>query len=278
MVSGGTPAMAVLIEAWGGGGRTILCQLDIGGRLLEEPVAQILLSNLVEYCRTTSLPPRLRETRLAIPPEGIRKGAFDTARFITDPKPDDLKTALGVIVLLTSADAPAPGTGCDLAKLISDGAPIMVQSCFEEEIVGALNHLIGELWPPDSRRTPPPKLIAAALEEKPRIECDYAQPLAWGIPAEKIERALDGAEKVNTVRPDRELPSFHSAVQPGILAALECGKGRIVFCALPVDDVENKDRAWLVGQSVNNMALSVQDIGGYPVRGKQLQRTAEGGR
>jgi len=277
MVSGGAPAMPVLIEAWGEGGRTILCQLDMGQRLLEEPVAQTLLGNLVEYCRTTSLPPHLRETRLAIPPEAIRKGEFDTTHSIVNAKPDDLKKALGVIILLTPTDAPVPAAGCDLARLISDGAPVLVQSCFGEEIVGALNHLIGELWPPDSRRTPPPKLLAIALEEKPRIECDYAQPLAWGIPAEKVARALDGAEEVNTVRPDRELPSFRCAIQPGILMALECGKGRIVFCALPVEDAENKERAWLVGQSVNNMSLSVQDIGGYPVRGEQPPRTADGG-
>ena len=75
---------------------------------------------------------------------------------------------------------------------------------------------------------------------------------------------------------EMRIASFHSAMQPGILTALECGKGRIVFCALPVDDAENKDRAWLVGQSVNNMTLSVQDIGGYPVRGKQLPLMVNG--
>ncbi len=278
MVSGGTPAMPLLIEAWGEGGRTVLCQFNIGRNLLDEPAAQILLRNLAGYCSAVSPPPRLRETRLAVPPEGIRKGEFDSARFIADPKPDDLKRALGVFILLTPTDEPAPEAGCDLAKLIAGGAPFMAQSCFGEEIVAALNHLLGELWPADSRRTPPPQVTTSALDDNPRIECDYTQPLAWGIPAEKIERALDGAEQLRIVRPDHERPSFHCAVQPGILTSLDCGKGRMVFCSLPVNDAENKDRAWLVSRFVNNMPLSVRDAVGYPVRVEQPPRTAEGGR
>ena len=264
MADGGAPALPVVMEVWGGGGRTVLCQGGMGRRIEEDPAAQILLRNLIEYCRAVPAP-RVQETRMAVSADAIRRGKFDTARFIAAPDAEAVRKSHGLIVALTREGDPGVGPGFDLAKFVAEGGRVVVQSAMGDEMIAALNGLVLEVRPADPRLPPLPRLVAKAPEDG-RVECDYGQPLAWGLAVDRVERALAGADGLRAVGGDRPSPEFHVAVKPGVLSALQCGKGRIVLCAAPVDDPDNVERAWLLRQAVNNAALFMEGATGYPVK------------
>lgn len=264
VVDGATPSRPILLEAWNGGGRTLLCQADVGRRLSDDPAAQLILRNVIDYCRTPP-PQRARETLLAVMPEAVRRGRFDSVRLAPTPGDDAIKQALGLLVIVTPAGAPAPGPGCDLAALLADGGRIVVQSSFGPEMLGALNALAAEACSAGNSATRPPELVAASRSDA-RVECDYEQPPAWGIPADRVERALAGADDARAVGVAKPSPLFSEAVKPGVLTTLQCARGQIVLCALPADDPGNADRAWIVRQVVNNTGLYTGAGGGYPVQ------------
>jgi hypothetical protein len=132
----------LVAQYWGENGRVILCQLEVGRRLAQEPVAQLVLRNLLSYAREVPLPAPRKAVRFAVPPEALEGGKFNTARFVLEPKKEDLKGAAAVLILLVhKGDESAMTPGFDLGQYLSDGGKLLVQSRFGPELMEALNQL-----------------------------------------------------------------------------------------------------------------------------------------
>jgi hypothetical protein len=243
-------------QYWGGNGRVIMCQLEVGRRLAEEPAAQLVLRNLLSYAREVPLPAPGRTVRFAVPPAALADGKFHAAAFVPEPKAEDLKTAAGLLVLvLPKGDDGAVPPGFDLSRYLAQGGRLLVQSAFEPEFVAALNHLARTTWP-DKPNLPLPKFSAASVVQPKAVQLRRAKPLTWGISAEDLERSLDGVEDRRSLKAEPDVPEFTALAEPGFLAEFRREKSRLVLCALPVDDPENEPRARVVRQIIANLALT----------------------
>ena len=122
----GKDNLPLVAQYWGENGRVIVCQLEVGRRLAMEPVAQLVLRNLLSCAREVPLPARRKAVRFAVPPEALADGKFNTARFVLEPKKEDLKGAAGVIVLLLpKGDESAVIPGFDLDSYMAEGGELV---------------------------------------------------------------------------------------------------------------------------------------------------------
>lgn len=246
LVARGPDPRPLLTEFRAAKGRVILCQMEIGARLESDPAAQLLLRNLVQYARLAPAPlPRF--LRLAAPADGIAKGRF--VRFQLNPNAQALREARALFHIPASAGP--DGGEPDLVRLLREGHTALVQSAFDEATVSALNDLMRSIQPSKGRDAPAMR-FGPAVEGVPE-SLDYDQPLLWGIPASKLARALDGADDAHFLLPERPYPGFRALTTPGVLAKLERGDVRLLFCALPPGDPENPDRAWVVERIRDNI-------------------------
>jgi hypothetical protein len=251
----GKDNLPLVAQYWGENGRVIVCQLEVGRRLAKEPVAQLVLRNLLSYAREVPLPARRKAARFAVPPEALTDGKFNTTRFVLEPKKEDLKSAAGVIVLLLpKGDEGSITPGFDLDSYMADGGKLFVQSPFGPEFLEAVNHLARSAWQ-DKPYLPLPRFVAASVEDQRPIQIRYAKPLAWGISAEDFQQSLGEAEDRRSLNAEPDVPEFLAITEPGLLAEFRRGKARLVLCALPVEDPENESQARLVRQILANMML-----------------------
>ena len=251
----GKDNLPLVAQYWGENGRVIVCQLEVGRRLAQEPVAQLVLRNLLSYAREVPRPTQRKAVRFAVPPEALTDGKFNTARFVLEPKKEDLKGAAGLLVLLLpTGDESEMTPGFDLDSCIAEGGKLFVQSKFGPEFVGALNHLARSAWQ-EKPYLPLPRFVATSVEDKAAVEIRYAKPLAWGIAAEDFQQSLEGIEDRRCLKAEPDVPEFLALTEPGFLAEFRRGKSRLVLCALPVEGSENESRARVVRQVLANMTL-----------------------
>jgi len=245
----------LVAQYWGENGRVILCQLEVGRRLAQEPVAQLVLRNLLSYAREVPLPAPRKAVRFAVPPEALEGGKFNTARFVLEPKKEDLKGAAAVLILLVhKGDESAMTPGFDLGQYLSDGGKLLVQSRFGPELMEALNQLTRSTWQ-DKPYLPLPRFVAASVEDIGAVRMRYEKPLAWGILAEDFQQGLQGVEDPRCLKAEPAVPEFLALTEPSYLTQFRRGKSRLVLCALPVEGPENESQARLVRQILANMML-----------------------
>ena len=251
----GKDNLPLAAQYWGENGRVIVCQLEVGRRLAQEPAAQLVLRNLLSYAREVPLPTQRKVVRFAVPPEALADGKFSTARFVLGPKKEDLKGAAGLLVLLLpKGDESAMTPGFDLDSYMADDGKLFVQSPFGPEFVEALNHLARSAWP-EKPYLPLPKFVAIPVKDKGDVQLRYDKSLAWGIAAEDFQQSLGGIEDRRCLKIEPDVPEFVALTEPGFLAEFRRGKSRLVLCALPVEDPENESQARVVRQILANMSL-----------------------
>ncbi len=257
----GKDNLPLVAQYWGENGRVIVCQLEVGRRLAMEPVAQLVLRNLLSCAREVPLPARRKAVRFAVPPEALADGKFNTARFVLEPKKEDLKGAAGVIVLLLpKGDESAVIPGFDLDSYMAEGGELFVQSPFGPQFMEALNHLARSAWQ-DKPYSPLPRFVATSVEDNAAVQIRYAKSLAWGLAAEDFQQGLAGIEDPRSLKAEPDVPEFVALTEPGFLAEFRRGKSRLVLCALPVEDPENESRARVVRQILANMTLEEEKNG-----------------
>jgi hypothetical protein len=251
----GKDNLPLVAQYWGGNGRVIMCQLEVGRQLEQEPVAQLVLRNLLSYAREVPVPAQRKTVRFAVPSEALEGGKFNTARFVLEPKKENLKDAAGVLILvLAKEDESAIAPGFDLGKYVAEGGKLFVQSRFGPEFVEALNQLARSTWQ-DEPNLPLPRFVVTAVEDERAVQIRYAKPLAWGISAEIFQQSLGDAEDRRCLKSEPDVPEFVVLIEPGFLAEFRRGKSRLVLCALPAEGPENESRARVVRQLVANMTL-----------------------
>jgi len=250
----------LLMECWPSRGRVISCQLEVGAQLSAEPVAQVLLRNLVQYARSNLPPARTQALRMAIPSQAISGGRFDTSRFIPDPKEKDLAGAVGILVVMLPKSASPPAPGFNLAKFLASDGHVVIQSAYEEDMLAAVNDLVRSAWGEDLRSRPPTfKTVDVTGEAARNVEVDYAEPLTWGISSQTVERALDGAEEARCIEVEQDMPGFGALTRPAFLAKFKRGQSRLLLCSLPMPDEDHPERARVMGQLVTNASLIQED-------------------
>jgi hypothetical protein len=251
----GRDDLPLVAQYWGENGRVIVCQLEVGRRLAKEPVAQLILRNLLSYAREIPLPAQRKATRFAVPSEALADGKFNTARFVLEPKKEDLKGAAGLLVLLfPKGDESAVTAGFDLDSYMAEGGKLFVQSKFGPEFTEALNHLVRSAWP-EKPYLPLPEFVAIPVKDKEDVQVRYAKPLAWGILAEDFQQSLGGVEDHRCLKAEPDVPEFLALTDPSFLTEFRRGKSRLVLCALPVEGPENESQARVVRQILANMSL-----------------------
>ena len=256
----GKDILPLAAQYWGENGRVIVCQLEVGRRLAREPAAQLVLRNLLSYARKVPLPAQRKAVRFAVPPEALTGGKFNTARFVLEPKKEDLIGAAGLLVLLLpKGDESAMTPGFDLDGYMAQGGKLFVQSKFGPEFVEALNHLARSAWP-DSPYLPLPRFVAIPVEDKGDVQLRYDKSLAWGILAEDFQQSLGGVDDRRSLKADPDVPEFLALAEPSYLAEFRRGKSRLVLCALPVEGPENESQARVVRQILANMMLEEDKV------------------
>ena len=253
-------SLPLLTEYWGDPavedaapmkGRVLLCQLDVGARLDDEPAAQLLLRNIIHYALEKPATREFHVLRFAVPEDGLENDKFE--RLIRDPKPEDMEEALAFIFIVWAGEAAERAHGAAREVYSSAGRTLIIQSPFCDEMLAAVNRLIADRWPRDARK-PAPSLTPHELPGDIECEPDYANPLTWGIPADALNAAVAEAEDLRLLAPEEESPYFKVLTKPGILAEYKQGDFRLILCAMPVDDPENKTRERVMNQVIANVA------------------------
>jgi hypothetical protein len=230
----------LLVEEWNDSGRVIFCQLEVGAQLRREPIAQMLLRNLIVYAFTSPAPRPVRLTRFAVPPQAVRGGKFHEEHFIREPADTHIDFARALLVVPETIQ----GTP-SLKKLLADGGTLIIQSAFDEETLAAVNSLT-------DRDEPPIRLLPAdPTDEPPTI--DYANPLVWGVTAREFRLALTGDEKRATFDPSD--PDIKPLTRPAILVKYPVGKGRLLLLRAPLAGAGSQDASRIVGRLVANLAF-----------------------
>jgi len=285
LASAGEDCLPLLTECWGEPevrrdgmrmkGRVLLCQLDLGAQLNDEPVAQLLLRNIIHYPFDNPPANELCITCLAVPDDGVEDGRLELLRLNMNPKPEEMEDAIAKLyVIMTDFDLkPIPQTEAgeeEGIEIVATDLVYVIQSPFGDEMVAAVNRLIADRWPRDARKRPP-SLTPQELPGEIACEVDYANPLTWGIPADALNTALAHTEDVRLLAPEEETPYFTVLTTPGILAEYKRDDFRLILCAMPVDDPEDETRERVMNQVIANVAelLGKERIGHVMERQEQ---------
>ena len=254
--SGPAERLPLAAEYWSENGRVIVCELDVGRTLKDEPIAQILLCNLISYVRETPLPPPLRATRLAVPEEAVAGGKFRTERFIPDPTGKDIEEAAALLILVLSQEEVTPAPGFDLPAFLKHHGQVIIQSSFEDEIVQAVNQLVRSTWR-DDPRAPLPAFLTRELPAEWDPEVDYESRVAWGILPEDIVTGLKDTEDPVCLDVAKQVNGWRALAKPGFLVKFEREGSQLVLCAVPPRaDADDKAQARLVAQLIGNLTLA----------------------
>ena len=255
-------------EYCGSGGRVILCQIEIARHLADEPAAQMLLRNLLAYARETAVPAPVRTVMMAIPPEAVRTGKFETAQFVLDPDEEALQSAAGILTLVMGEKEQPPEPGFDLAAFLKDDGRVVIRSTFGDELLRAVNHLLGSTWRADVK-SPLPRIRAVEPPGEWRPVVDYEIPLAWGVLPEDVAAGLAGVEDARFLEVERQVPAWRVLVEPGIVAKFQRKNSLLILCAFPPPEPETErdEIGRVVAQIAANMSFKPGNGIGKTVQG-----------
>jgi hypothetical protein len=237
----------LLIEVWSDAGRAVFCQLDVAGQLQTEPVAQILLRNLIVHAWTTPPPHLVKVTRYAVPSEAVVDAKFREDRFIRNPTDAQIASAVALIFTPEALDGTA-----SLARLLESGQTVIIQSLFPNEVLAATNSLVTSLSDRQTIPVPHPFApVAANATAPPSI--DRTNPLVWGIPEPQL--ASTYAEETSFTALSVSAPGAQILTTPAIIAKCSVGKGRLILCRMPLNGRASAEAARIVEQILSNIVL-----------------------
>ena len=265
--------MPLVAEYLVGKGRAIVCQLEVGRGLEDEPIAQILLRNMIAYARSTPVRPPLAHVRMAVPPDAVQRGQFNTALFVPTveddeeepPGDEERPEAAAIVVLISSrSETPPPEPGFDLPGFLRQDGVVIMQSGFGEESMAALKDLIRSTWR-DDPRYPIPVVEAKELDGQWKPTVRYESKIIWGVTRKDVLEALAGTDQPRSITCEGEVPGWSEVIAPGLAVKFQRGKSCLVLCAASPEKEEeeeeeeeqedNKARERLFKQIVTNLTM-----------------------
>ena len=253
LVTGFPERLPVLSEYWGENGRLIVCELEVGKQLRDEPVAQVLLRNLLVYARNAGFPGDVPVTRIAVGEDAVTGGKFSEKSFVVEPSREDMEKAAALLLLAgprqTSEEMAESG---DLARFLREDGMVVLVSPFNDNVTDAVNHLVRSAWR-DDPRTPLPTFRARETDLEQTPEIDYDSSVMWGVSWEGVLGALWKADPPRALEAEREVAGLGVLVRPGFVLKFERGKSRLVLICVPVSDPDDKAATRLVDQVLDNL-------------------------
>ena len=222
---------ALVVELRRGRGRILLCALAALEKLREEPVAELVVANLLRWGLREPAPMARCFACMGGPP-GLAEAMSDLGvEFATGrPGPQDVLIADGSLMDKQHAAL--------LARKLREGGTIVLFHLSEDGIAG-LNRALRARWQADVSTQPPEVGLAPADPATLRgFELEGAHRLLAGVRPEDV-RALAAEldwEGVPAVRAAADTEHFVDLAGAGILAKFERDGLRIIFWQVPLAD------------------------------------------
>lgn len=249
------PPGAVAIELRYGTGRILCCALEAAQKLPEEPVAQLVLANLIRWGFGQG--PALRD------PYGCFRASSDVPHGMAE---------LGVRFAHAEQDAKGMVLADDsifeaknaalCTRLLAGGGTLVVFGLSEERLE-PLNGLLRERWEADVRGQPP----RLALEQTDMAARQTAideprHPLLAGVRPEDVQALAVGLEApVWAVSAVADEMHWRSLIGAGLIGKLERDGVRIVFWQIPVKDEGAEARKRALSSVLTNLGVRLQPPG-----------------
>jgi hypothetical protein len=225
----------LILEVPYGKGRFIFCQLLVGERFDEEPVAQLLLTNLIRYGLMEK--EGLKEGGIFGNPEDRMMKLFDSIGVIGPRNPKGLDS-LDLAVIFPDEDFRLrEGLVSELTEFIQDGGRVLIFNLTPETIP-----LFKELFPKDI-------YLGECSEGKISIESE--SPILWGISEDDLDE-LQGKYTLH-FKEDREAQIL---IKPNLMAKFQRGEGEIIVCQLQFQDEE--ESLFVLSQLLTNLGILIQ--------------------
>jgi len=223
----GPEPLALLVEVRRGAGRVLYCAPAVLEKLPQEPVAEVLLGNMVRWAFSPVEPLGKATVRLA-GGSGLRE----------------------VVAAL------APGTGGEGGALVGDGSLLAgrgkellagllrgggtaVLFHLSEEDASALNGLLRARWERDVHASPPALRLCPARPDALRgFSLRAAHPLLGGVRPEDVHALADAGdwEDVHAIAAAADEEHFTDLMGGGLVAKLERDGVRLVFWQTPLSE------------------------------------------
>ena len=244
----------VVVEERRGDGRILYCGLPVAGKLGEDPVAEIILANIMRWAHLPG-PPLQR-------PAGC---------FRDDSKVREMLGTQGVHFEPYSAGAGQPLLADEslfdeankplLAECLERGGTVLVFGVSDGALRG-LNDSLSARWERD-RRTVPPQFEHSSGLPAPEVHGGFpgAHALLAGARPEDINALVQRAAQqgVLALRPVADQAHFTSLVGGGLVGKLERDGVRIVFWQPPLEGHVDEER--VLGALLTNLGVR---FGGLP--------------
>jgi len=242
-LAGGGEPRPVMVETWHGPkgqGRVVCCGLDVADKFSKDPIAAILMANLLRWGAEENRPARL------VRPVG----------YFREDSP--VRNVLRTVVTFGSRAATGPhisfGDGAILEKSHStamdthlrDGGTLVLFCLFPRDME-ALNEALRKRWQRDTRAEVPLLVLRGATGGPvPGGALRARHPLLAGVRPEDVAELVKDAQQrdARAVKAAADTGHFRSLLRRGLVAKYERDDVRIVFWQLPLHPQGGGNGAW----------------------------------
>ncbi len=241
---------AVAVELRHGPGRILCCGLAVTEKLQEEPVAEIVLANLVRWGLTQSEPLRDPYGCFAAS-SGVRPALVKLGVEFLQGRP------LKGDVLIADSSLLSEENRALCADLLRVGGTIVLFHLAQPD-VGLLNSLLDKRWGRDVRGQAPRLAIeladAASLRD---LAGPVPHPLLAGVRPEDLRSLTPGEEQEQAwaLRAITNKEHWRSLIGEGLVAKLEREDVRIVFWQLPLQEEDIEPQSRVLSALLTNLGV-----------------------
>jgi hypothetical protein len=250
---------AFLVEYPVGRGRWLFCSYDVLEKFAAEPVARILLANLVRYALTESEP--FKKTLIAADPEGVPVKFFRELEIGISNVLDNQDHYKALIVSADKEEVEYllkknPRFFTNLKEFVRNGGLLLILNLNP----GTLEHF-KDLLPPD--------ILLRDYSLDGALKIDQSAQLLRGVSEDRLKdlfmktegEQIDPENRIaNYILDFKESGSAHGFTSPCAIAKFQLDKGEIVVSQIKFWESDKKDAALqTISQFLTNLGIQIGD-------------------